>query len=72
MTEKKRIGRPPKRPEDRRSTGILVKMTHAEHAAIHALANHLNQPAGEIMRSSALNKAKQLGIQTELPAPVDN
>ena len=64
MTTAKRIGRPPKKPEDLRTAGILVKMTQDEHATITALAKHTNRRAGEIMRTSALEKAKRLGVDT--------
>ena len=64
MTTTKRIGRPPKKPENLRTTGILVKMTPTEHAAIMQLARQTGRRAGEIMRTGALQKAKRLGIRT--------
>ena len=39
-------------------------MTQDEHATITALAKHTNRRAGEIMRTSALEKAKRLGVDT--------
>ena len=62
-TTARRVGRPPLPPEQKRSTSLRIKMTPAEHATIHALARHLGRPAGEIMRSAALQKARNLGIE---------
>ncbi len=52
MATTKRLGRPPKKPEDLRTAGILVKMTQDEHATILALAKHTRRRAASPARRS--------------------
>ena len=65
MTKKNRSGRPPETPGQTKTKTLLVKMTPAEHAAIMQLARRLDRPAGQIMRTAALEQARQLGITTQ-------
>ena len=58
----KRMGRPPLPPAEAKTKAIRIVLTAAEHAAIKELSRHLNRPAGEIMRTDALNRAAAAGI----------
>ena len=58
----KRMGRPPLPPEEAKTKAIRIVLTPAEHAAIKELSRRLNRPAGEIMRTDALNRAAAAGI----------
>ena len=53
----KRMGRPPLPPAEVKTKAIRIALTAAEHAAIKELSRRLNRPAGEIMRTDALNRA---------------
>ena len=62
----KRMGRPPLPPAEAKTKtktkAIRIMLTAAEHAAIKELSRRLNRPAGEIMRTDILNKARAAGI----------
>lgn len=40
----KRVGRPPKKPSDRREARIMLRLTHAEAASIAAAAERAGKP----------------------------
>lgn len=58
----KRMGRPPLPPAEAKTKAIRIALTAADHAAIKELSRRLNRPAGEIMRTDALNRAAAAGI----------
>jgi len=59
----KRIGRPPKPPDERRSETFLIRLTKDEARTLKQASRQLGISAGEILRQGGLSFIRQMEKQ---------
>jgi uncharacterized protein (DUF1778 family) len=67
------MGRPPKKPEDRRTAAVMGKVTAEERRVIEEWANHLGKTLSDFVCETMLEKCQKLHEAATsgrpLPAP---
>jgi len=64
----KKIGRPPKSPNERRSVTFLIRLTKDEARTLKQASRQLSISAGEILRQGGLIFIRQMQKQQEKKA----